>query len=226
MDNFDSDKISAEEAGRNTVFLIVFLIAVAVVVLIGLLIAKSAQAENLLGGDIHLLQKPGDQSTLTPEYWWEMGECGGFGFADILSRGSLEWITNHAVDCTIGDGPFFLSGEAGISNFGPTFKAGAGIKLKNIPGFVFVGATIYPLVSNRAGDEEQVKFTWLTDQCRFPWFEDIYIYFAGFLRIRDGIPDLAQPQIWVTRNKRWEVGTEIERFGQKNTVKLAAKLKF
>ncbi|MBX2866442.1 hypothetical protein KTR10_00560 [Candidatus Kaiserbacteria bacterium] len=191
-----------------------------------MLLATPVYADDFLVGDVHILQavNNGGLTTVTPEYAWKKGTCGGFGFVDLyVTNTSKDFFTNHVVDCSLSKYAF-ASTEVGATNGGFTVKAGAGIQL-SVPGMKFVRATWYPAVTHDAGDRAQVKFAWLSENVRLT--DNIDIYTSGFVRIRHNAPNVAQPQVWMNvKSLPFEVGTEVGIFGDTTTVQVAIKYKF
>jgi len=187
------------------------------------IVPTSASAGDFFVSDTHVLYEPRGLTTITPEYAWGKGKCGGFGFLDVYSEGSLEYITNHTVDCEVTKG-FFVSTEAGFSNFGTAFKFGGGIALP-LPGMVFTKVTWYPEVMGDGGDTSQVKVTWMSEDISVT--SSTELYFSGFARFRKGTPNIVQPQVWF-KNEKWpvEIGSEVSMYGRDTTIQIALKYNF
>lgn len=184
--------------------------------------APAAEVASLdIGAAVEVLHSTEGNTVITPSYNWRLGDCGGFGFADVFPDGGpLDFLTDNTVDCKVA-GPVFASVEAGATNFGTTFKAGIGANVP-VPGMQFVTITAYPFVTRGDGNRRQLKVVWRSED--FELANNVSIYASGFARFRDGAPDVVQPQVWVRVNDSpVEFGGEIAFFGSDATVLVAIK---
>lgn len=184
-----------------------------------------AHADDFISADVHVLYSPGsDFVTGTGEYSWVKGKWSGYGFLDVLSEGSLHYLTDHNANYAIAD-RFFLSAEVGRSNFGNTVKFGAGINL-SLPGMVYTSVTLYPIVEGNAGVQEQISFSWQTKELSI--VGPISVYHSGFADISDDAPIVFQPQVWLKHAdwERLEIGAEMSMFGDEQIFQAALKFNF
>lgn len=195
------------------------------ILLVSLIITSTANAD--IGGNVHVLRGENDLSVGTAEYYWSKGKFSGFGFYDQFNHGTLRYFTDHSLDYSLND-YVFLSGEVGRSSFGDMQKVGVGVRLgalfpEDHNPFLFLNVTRYAKVWG--ADVENTEISWQTKSLSLG--NSVSVYLSGFADIRDNAPDVKQPQIWFTfGDSKFEVGAELDMFGDKETLLIAVKYNF
>jgi hypothetical protein len=187
---------------------------------------EAVQAEDgFVAGSTQVLI--GEETISSSEIAWADSDWSGYSFADIWISEDF-YITEHEVRYHAAR-PVYLLAEVGYNRFGGDFsKVGVGVDAVETfslqKQFVFLRVYGQKTVHGPTGNHT-VGVAWQTQPIAIT--DTVSVYGAGFVDIREGAPDVAEPQLWVTfKDSPVEVGTEVAIFGEDVSVYGAVKLKF
>jgi len=179
-----------------------------------------------VSGDIQLLSAENSLRTVTAEYFWSAGKFSGMGYHDQYDNGSIDYFADHVIEYNV-NSMLYGAVEFGFTSFGNNKKYGVGTRAGSLPGlikvFTYFNVTYFAHVTG--ANSEQVKVAWGTKSLKLT--NSLDMYFEGFTRLRDGLPDLWQPQVWFRhRDVPFDFGTEVEVYGGETNISLAIKFLF